>query len=229
MNLEKVVPWGRSKREYEGMFHLSDYASGRPILGCGDGPASFNAEMLAAGRRVVSCDPIYTFTAVEILSQFYAVKADIIQQMRATPEKWVWRYHSGLDDLLASRIETIERFAADYEAGKSDGRYISAELPVLPFSAHEFGLALCSHFLFLYSDHFSEAFHLESVKELCRVADEVRIFPILSLNQTVSPHLRAVLECVRQLGYVAEIVEVDYEQQRGGNQMLKIKSMGGHK
>lgn len=223
MKLEKVVPWGRSKREYFGMFNLCDYTSRRPILGCGDGPASFNAEMLNEGERVISCDPVYQFSAAEIRSQFFAVKDGIINQMKATPQKWVWKFHSGLDDLVASRIETIDRFADDFEKGKSDGRYIVAELPTLPFPDKEFGLALCSHLLFLYSDHLAEDFHVKSVAELCRVAEEVRVFPILTLEQKVSPHLVAVLDCVRELGYTAEILEVDYEQQVGGNQMLKIK------
>ncbi|MAD80187.1 MAG: SAM-dependent methyltransferase, partial [Planctomycetaceae bacterium] len=31
-----------------------------------DGPASFNAELTARGGSIVSCDPIYEFTADEI-------------------------------------------------------------------------------------------------------------------------------------------------------------------
>ena len=50
MKLEQVVPWGRSLAEYRAMFALSEADLQRRILGCGDGPASFNAEMTAAGR-----------------------------------------------------------------------------------------------------------------------------------------------------------------------------------
>ena len=56
--LDQVVPWGRSFAEYRRMFALSDADLGLTIVGCGDGPASFNAEATALGATVISCDPI---------------------------------------------------------------------------------------------------------------------------------------------------------------------------
>ncbi len=40
-----VVPWGRSYNEYLDMFNLNKSDLGKKILGCGDGPASFNYEL----------------------------------------------------------------------------------------------------------------------------------------------------------------------------------------
>ncbi len=54
--LDKVVPWGRSLDEYRRMFALTDSDLEKRILGCADGPASFNAELTANGGSVVSCD-----------------------------------------------------------------------------------------------------------------------------------------------------------------------------
>ena len=59
--LDKVVPWGRSFDEYCRMFLLTDQDLAGRIVGCADGPASFNAEATRLGTRVVSCDPIYAF------------------------------------------------------------------------------------------------------------------------------------------------------------------------
>ncbi len=42
--LDHVVPWGRSFEEYRAMFAIDDRDLDGGILGCGDGPASFNAE-----------------------------------------------------------------------------------------------------------------------------------------------------------------------------------------
>jgi len=39
-----IKPWGRSFEEYVRMFSLTPPDLKRKILGCGDGPASFNAE-----------------------------------------------------------------------------------------------------------------------------------------------------------------------------------------
>jgi hypothetical protein len=47
MPLTEIVPWGRSFDEYRAMFALSEGDLGGRILGCGDGPASFNAKAIA--------------------------------------------------------------------------------------------------------------------------------------------------------------------------------------
>ena len=41
--LDRIVPWGRTFDEYRAMFALSTTDLEGRILGCGDGPASFNA------------------------------------------------------------------------------------------------------------------------------------------------------------------------------------------
>jgi hypothetical protein len=126
------------------------------------------------------------------------------------------------DDLCANRRAAMEKFLADYERGLREQRYITGELPSLPFDSGSFGLAVCSHLLFLYSDLLSEDFHIRSVLELCRVAGEVRLFPLLTLRRELSPHLAAVRSALDSKGLNSEIVRVHYELQRGGNQMLRV-------
>lgn len=224
MRLEEVVPFGRSLDEYRKMFVLSESDLNKRVLGVGDGPASFNAGMHALGKMVVSVDPVYAFSAEEIKERFYKVLDNIIDQVKATPENWVWSYHASPDHLRENRIEALEQFAADFDNGKSEGRYIDGALPRLPFDDSRFDLALCSHFLFLYSDHHDYAFHRASVFEMLRVAREVRIFPLLTLALEPSPHLDPLIEELNAHGYSTEIRLVDYQLQRGGNKMLVIGS-----
>ena len=66
MKLNEVIPWGRSFEEYTRMFALTGDDLAETVLGCGDGPASFNAEATVQGIRVVSCDPIYAFDPTQI-------------------------------------------------------------------------------------------------------------------------------------------------------------------
>jgi len=47
--LENVVPWGRSYAEYLRMFSLTEKELSVHILGCGDGPAAFNATLTRRG------------------------------------------------------------------------------------------------------------------------------------------------------------------------------------
>jgi len=161
--IENVVPFGRSMHEYEKMFLLSDEDINKKIIGVGDGPASFNAEMFAQGKPVISVDPLYVFRAEEIEKRFYSVVDNIIAQVKSTPNDWIWSYHKSPEHLKENRLNVLRRFVADYENGKNQGRYVVGELPTLEFDDSQYQLALCSHFLFLYSDHFTYEFHRTSV------------------------------------------------------------------
>ena len=223
VKLEKVVPFGRSLDEYIRMFDLSSEDLQKRILGAGDGPASFNAEGTAKGYKITSIDPIYQFDGAEIKQRFNAVVDNIIGQVIATPNNWVWNYHKNPQDLKANRIKALERFLRDYDRGKQEGRYLAQELPNLNFSDRSYDLALCSHFLFLYSEQLGRDFHIAAIEEMLRVSSEVRIFPLLTLIQKTSPYLDFVIDRFNNLGYLASIVKVPYELQPGADKMLVIK------
>jgi hypothetical protein len=222
MQLDTVVPFGRSLDEYTHMFGLTPMDLSHRILGVGDGPASFNAEASQQGASVISIDPIYCFTGAEILQRFDAVVDNIIEQVKATADDYVWGYHKSPEDLRLHREQAIQTFLTDYELGKKGDRYRAAELPMLPFADGSFDLALCSHLLFLYSKHLDYAFHRSSVLEMLRVSQEVRIFPLLTLMLERSPHLDPLMTELREAGYQVEVGQVTYELQKGGNEMLVI-------
>jgi hypothetical protein len=219
---EEVVPWGRSFNEYRRMFHLTHEDLQQNILGCADGPANFNAEMFRRGHRVISCDPLYQFTAEQIKQRIAATYAEVIGQTRRNQEKFVWDLITSPDELGRCRLEAMGDFLSDYDQGKRDGRYILAQLPDLPFAPVAFDIALCSHFLFFYSDHLSIQFHHQAIDELCRVAREVRIFPILTYNAEPCPLLSPVIEYLQNACRTVSIERVPYQFQRGGNMMLRI-------
>jgi hypothetical protein len=206
------------------MFALSEDCLARRIVDAAAGPSSFTAEWTAAGGRVTACDPLYAFDAESIGRRFEATVDTVMGQVRASLDEWVWTFHTGPDALLAARRRALTLFAEDFPGGLSAGRYARASLPELPFASRSFDIALCSHFLFLYSALFSADFHTASVRELCRIATEVRIFPLLTLEKVRSPHLDAVQALARSLGRVVLIQRVPYELQRGGNEMLVIRS-----
>ncbi|MBD2516634.1 SAM-dependent methyltransferase [Nostoc sp. FACHB-973] len=222
MVLDKVVPFGRSMDEYIKIFNLTNADLNKRIIGVGDGPASFNAEMTPHGKSVVSVDPLYQFSGDEILQRFNEVVDNIINQVKATPNDWVWSYHKSPDDLRHNRVKVIQKFISDYDNGKKTNRYIFGQLPSLAYRNQEFDIALCSHFLFLYSDHLDYDFHLNSVGEMLRIAEEIRIFPLITLMSKPSQHLDKIIKYYTAKGYNINIEQVEYELQPGGNQMLKI-------
>ena len=222
IELKEVVPWGRSMAEYIGMFDLRESHLSSRILGCGDGPASFNVEMTELNRNVISCDPVYVFTAGQIRQRVEETRDYMIDAVRAHPEGFVWNRIRSPEHLRDMRMGAMEKFIADFSTGLRQGRYIAASLPDLPFASASFDLALCSHLLFLYSDHLSLDFHIRSIIEMCRVARECRIFPLLMLGSRPSSHVAPVIKRLNGLGYTTEIRTVPYEFQKGGNEMLAV-------
>lgn len=220
--LEQVVPWGRSFDEYVAMFALSHDDLKKRLLGCGDGPASFNALLTRQGGRVLSVDPLYRFSAEEVRQRIDETYADVMEQTRLNRHEFMWTTIKSVDELGRIRMAAMEEFLSDYPKGLEQGRYVDGELPNLPFTDNEFDLAVCSHLLFLYSAQLPEDFHVASIRELCRVADEVRIFPLLELGARTSRHLQGVSDRLSAMGHSVSIVRVPYEFQRGGNQMMKI-------
>lgn len=222
IKLNEIIPWGRSFEEYRHMFMLSDTDLAGRILGCGDGPASFNAEATARGHTVVSCDPIYAFSPAEIERRVEDCYGHLIAQLRGNRHGFVWDHFHDPDHLGQCRLASMRRFLADFEAGKVEGRYITGSLPLLPFEDGEFDLALVSHLLYLYSEQLNFEFHRAAIEELLRVAKRVRIFPLLTLDGKPSPHIEPTLAHLSAKGWRAEIVVVPYEFQRGGSRMLRL-------
>ncbi len=222
--LEEVVPWGRSFEEYRKMFALSDKDLSERILGCADGPASFNSGLTKRGGRIVSVDPLYRFSPEEIRNRIDQVFETVLGETRKNAHEFVWGTISSVGALGETRRKAMDEFLDDYPEGRDEGRYLDGSLPELPFREKEFELALCSHYLFLYSPHLSLDFHLWSIRELCRVAREVRIFPLLELGAVPSRHLDEIQKKLREQDYTVSIVSVDYEFQRGGNRMMEVRN-----
>ncbi len=218
-----IVPWGRSFGEYLGMFDLSEDDLARDIVGVGDGPASFNARMYQRGTPIISVDPIYQYSEVELRQRIQETYDDIIAQARQNQDKFVWTKISSVDELAKVRMQAMDEFCRDFESGKQQGRYIDASLPNLPFPDGHFDLVLSAHLLFFYSANRDLAFHLDGIRELLRIGTEVRIFPIVDVNSNPSPFLSPVIDALKKDGITCSVERVPYHFQKTGNEMLRLK------
>ena len=205
------------------MFALTDADLRLNILGCGDGPASFNAEATRRGARVTSCDPLYQFTAAQIRTRVEETYDTMIEQTRQNVADFIWDEIPSVEDLGRRRMSAMTSFLDDFEAGKREGRYVDAGLPVLPLPDRAFDLVLCSHFLLLYTTQLGERFHRLAFRELCRLASEIRVFPLLELGGRRSPLLDPMIDMVQREAFDADIERVPYEFRRGGNEMLRVR------
>jgi hypothetical protein len=223
MHLEEAVPWGRLASEYISMFALTPHDMNGRMLDCAGGPSSFTSELTRQGKQVVSCDPLYQFTAEEISQRIDETYIRMTALNEANRDNFLWDMYGSPEKLGKIRMRAMRLFLDDYPEGKVHGRYIAGELPCLPFPSGSFALVLCSHFLFTYSEQFTTEFHVQSVIEMARVAQEVRIFPLLTaFDGQLSSHLPVVMEHLREQGCSVEVCPVAYEFQKGGNKMLRV-------
>lgn len=211
--LRSVVPWGRSFEEYVSMFMLTDRDLSLRILGCGDGPAAFNSRMRSRGCYMVSVDPLYRYSRDQIEARIHEARSEVMEQMRKNPGNFVWERIRSPEELERIRMAAMSEFLDDFERGRLEGRYLPCSLPDLPFRTGQFGLALCSHFLFLYPES-GGAFHLAAIREMIRVAQEVRIYPTVSVNCTPPLFLEDLLMKLGSDGLTVDLVDVDHEAAR---------------
>jgi hypothetical protein len=205
--------------EYRAMLGLSEAdLAGRRILDCPGGGSSFVAEASALGADAVAVDPLYASSDAEIAAR---VRRDVLRGnrfVREHPERYVWTWFRSADHHRDLRGEGGERFVRDLAAHRE--RYVAAALPNLPFADGAFDLALSSHLLFTYADRHDFAFHVDAVRELTRVAAEARFFPLVDLTPRRYPLLDELVTALAAEGIEARVTPVDYEFQRGGNEML---------
>jgi hypothetical protein len=219
--LKSVVPWGRTLAEYQKMFGLTPADLNLNFLSVGDGPASFNAELTHMRGSVTSIDPVYQFSRAEIEQRIIETKTEVIEQMTANHDKFVWNEIKTIDDLVSIRMDAMKNFLADFEKGKQEGRYVTHMMPdKTPYRDQQFDIGVSSHFLLLYAN-LGVDFHIATIQEMLRVCKQVRIFPVLNLDAQKNNVMDAVLAHFAKSN-VLNLIKVDYEFQKGGNQMLQI-------
>ncbi len=217
-----LVLWGHSLQDYREMFNLTPEDCDKFIIDCAPGPASFCAEMTADHKRVIACDSLYALSSDALHTQVDDTFQATLAKVKTHESEFVWESISSVDELAERRLSGIHRFMKDYEQGRAERRYLPNPLIKLPFTDAQFQLALCSHALFGHRRDAELAEHQQIVEELCRVAEEVRIFPLLDNNGELSPLVGPLVLLLQQANYGVEILEVDYQFQKMGNAMLKI-------
>ncbi len=225
-DFKTAVPWGRSYSEYRAFFALDGLAPGTRVLDCGAGPSSFAVEAAERGLSVCAVDPLYSVDAARIARRIDEVRPTMLASIRQAQARFVWDHYGTPERQEGVRLAAMQRFLADFGGRRRRAQYLAAALPLLPFRDRAFDLALSSHFLLLYSKQFDLAFHLEAVRELLRVARSVRLFPLLDLDGQTSQHLEPLRAALATDGFDSAVVRVDYEFQKGGNEMLRVERPG---
>jgi hypothetical protein len=225
VTLDRILIWGRPFDEYMDMFALSDEDLEKRFLDCASGPASFNSSLTIRGGRVISFDPIYCLSNGKISSRINEAYNIITGQFEEAMmgNYSMEPYHNSFENYWQLHINAMKEFLWDYNDGQREGRYIHGSLPALPFKDKEFDIALCGNLFFIYGHVLSEEFHIQSIKELCRVSSEVRIYPLTELlSSKKSRYLEMILEELSEGAYQAKLVKTPYKLKKDANEMLVV-------
>ncbi|UQZ82841.1 hypothetical protein SK3146_02001 [Paenibacillus konkukensis] len=199
----------RSFDEYERMFALTgELLREGPVLDVAGGASSFVAEACSRGVAAQAADPLYAMEPEDIRSRGRREIESSTAKLEKLKHVYDWSYYGSLDNHRSIREQSLERFAGHYSQTQGTSVYTAAALPKLPFADESFSLVLCSHFLFLYSEQFDYAFHLEAVRELlrvCRQGGAVMVYPLYSLNQQRYASLDRLISDVEQDGVKAHL------------------------
>ncbi|CAM2948242.1 hypothetical protein [Legionella worsleiensis] len=220
--MRNLVLWGHDVNEYKEMFDLSEEEIHTKILEFGCGPSAVNTQLNKKNIEVVSCDPLFVLDKDTLYSKSVLIFSQMAEEIKAVQDHFDFSQSGGFEHLLAKRKAGFEQFFADYPQGKTEGRYLGVNDCQLPFADFTFDFALCSHYLFADLENQSVAFHLDVLRELARVAKEVRIFPLIDKDGNTSPFLGPVLLSLQQENYGIEVREVAFHLQKSGNAMLRV-------
>ena len=96
------------------MFNFTDDDLQLSILGCADGPASFNSGMRKRGHKMISTDPIYRYTAEEIRQRIAETYDDVLDQTRINRDAYVWETTGSIDELGHLRMSAMVALRRQY-------------------------------------------------------------------------------------------------------------------
>lgn len=213
---------GRSWDEYLKMFKLTgEELRTRSFLDCAAGASSFTANLANRGGRVQAVDLLYDQDPQALKSLCQEHLEALMKSLEPIKEEFEWSYFRDLDHLQEHRRASCQDFYQDYS--QNPDRYQKGDLTQLPFADSEFDMVLSSHLLFIYDHRLDLKFHLRVMEEMFRVVgEEVRIYPLVKHKKRKSEFLKPVWERMSRVAEL-ELVKVDYQFRRGGDQMLVIR------
>ena len=213
---------GRTFAEYRRMLDLAPATlAGKTVLDCGGGAGAFTATANALGADATAIDPLYGPSAAELEPDLADAVERNIDQLREKRDLFVWDYYGDVDTRERYLRAAYERFLADY--AHHPERYVEGALPDLPLDTDSVDLAVVTNLLFLYDDRLDLEFHVAALRELARVAGEVRVFPTHSLERGESTYVEECVEALRAEGADASLRTVPYEFQPGATEMLVVE------
>ncbi len=220
--MRRIALWGQHLDEYKDMFALTDEDLNKSFLEYNSGVSAFNHEVQSKASACVSCDPWYVLDKKSLREKIELnFNARLLELENNLSNLDVSRYGS-FEKLVAYRRQGIESFFADFEEGLATKRYLPITVDELPFPDFNFDFALIANNFFADLDYQTVEYHISRIKELARVAKDVRIFPLVDANGEPSSLLGPIIMGLYQDNFRVEVKDVAYYLQHRGNAMLRV-------
>ncbi len=209
-------PTGFSFEQYQQMFALDDAGLQGRILDLGGGFSTFNCQGRAAGYDIVSFDALYELSPAKINDRVDAWCLDLVQQGLACDSELSQAY-------CADLAERSRQFSQDVQSDQAQGHYLSQWQDIDKLSDSSFSCVVAPYYFF-HSVAGSLDDHIDVINVLCRVATELRIFPLLAESGKAPEQLGPLMLALQQQNLALEVVTVDGEMPYGSGAMLRVTS-----
>lgn len=213
----------RAYDEYVAFFSLDpQQLVGRRVLDCSAGAASFVAQANRLGIEALAVDPAYQLTSDQLADVAAAGLRDGNAIAAQHAGRFTWEWYGSVQARERMRARALAEFVVDFNEHRD--RYLTASLPTLPFPDGGFDVALCSHLLFTWADQLGLDWHLAALRELARVAREVRVFPTVMQGAGHEvPFWDELITTLAAEGTQVHRQQVDYQFQVGADTMLVLR------
>ena len=218
-DLNKVMLVGRTFEEYRAMFNLNEFDLKKKIFNAASGVSSFAAE--AKECNIVNGDIIYNNDYCNLAEKCRSDYDVIEKEVEKKAEMFDFSFYEGIEGHLLVRKNAYTKFLEDYKSGSD--KYVFTELPYTSFHSNTFDLCLVSHLLFIYDNMLDYGFHEDTIEELLRISEEVRIFPLVNLSGERSVFVKKIIMSSKFNNFNFNIKKVNYSVFKSADEYLQIK------
>ncbi|MFE9601374.1 hypothetical protein [Streptomyces hokutonensis] len=219
-----VVISVRPFADYVAQFALSDpMLRGGRVLDCPGGASDFAAAVRNMGGHATSIDPCYGVGTARLTQRITADLTRVLVWTAAQTDRFPIDEHRVWCHAPAWRA-AADAFLADFRRDRDENtrHYQPGALPRLPFPDDSFTLAVSGFLLFTYPRQFDVDFHLRALRELLRVAAEVRVHPLNGSAGNPYPMLETVLGRLAADGIRVDLISVPGQSDTRDTQTLRL-------
>lgn len=224
------MSFGYGMKDYEKLFHLEDTDWTKKILEVTDKLSLCNYESMKKHYSMTTLFPYFSLSKNGLRNHLEVCFESEKHAMLL--EKHLIESHipQELAEYFSCQKADTETFLGDYPLGKKQGRYVDfEEVSELPFQDFQFELGLVFYYFFPDLEQKDTSFYVAMIRELVRISEEVRIFPLLNDIGESSPLLGPLLLSLQQQGFGVEVKQVTHPDYPKGNAILRVWAQSCHR